>query len=304
MSTSSPKAQGENVTLKENKKKIFIECKDLIKIYSDEKNRVRVPALRGLEMQVTQGEISLVVGPSGSGKSTLLNILAGNLLPSAGLVRVGDTDIAKFTRAKMVDYRRKRVGVVWQLPQMNLIWELSASQNIQVPMRILGMPREERMARTRELLEEVELLDRAHHKPTQLSGGEIQRISLAVALANRPELVVLDEPTGELDSQTSTKIIDFLEKVNRDLGITMILATHDRRLMARGYRTMLLVDGRITSVRRGFVNPEKIPVFVDAFGALQIPLNLREEFQSREDIILSRDSEEVFKIFVPEVTEE
>lgn len=302
MSTSSPEAQGENVTLKE--KKIFIECKDLIKIYSDEKNRVRVPALRGLEMQITQGEISLVVGPSGSGKSTLLNILAGNLSPSAGLLRVGDTDIAKFTRAEMVDYRRRRVGVVWQLPQMNLIWELSASQNIQVPMRILGTPREERMVRTRELLEEVELLDRAHHKPTQLSGGEIQRISLAVALANSPELVVLDEPTGELDSQTSGKIIDFLEKVNKDLGVTMILATHDRRLMARGYRTMLLVDGRITSVRRGFVDPEKIPVFVDTFGALQIPLNLREKFQSREDIILSRDTEDSYKLFVPIVEEE
>ncbi|MCK5185474.1 MAG: ABC transporter ATP-binding protein [Candidatus Heimdallarchaeota archaeon] len=250
-------------------------------------------------MKVKKGEITLCVGPSGSGKSTLLNILAGNLKPSAGVVRVGNTDIAKFTRAQMVDYRRKRVGVVWQLPQMNLVWELSASQNIQVPMRILGIPREERMERTKELLEEVELLDRAHHKPTQLSGGEIQRISLAVALANKPELVVLDEPTGELDSQTSEKIISFFEKINEDLGVTMILATHDRRLIARGYRTMLLVDGRITSVRRGFADEKNIPVFSDAFGALQIPTNLRELFKSREDLLLSRESEEVFKIFVP-----
>ncbi len=278
---------------------IFVECTDLIKIYADEKNRVRVPALRGLEMKINKGEITLCVGPSGSGKSTLLNILAGNLKPSAGVVRVGNTDIAKFTRAEMVDYRRKRVGVVWQLPQMNLIWELSASQNIQVPMRILGVPREERMARTKELLEEVELLDRAHHKPTQLSGGEIQRISLAVALSNKPELVVLDEPTGELDSQTSEKIISFFEKINEDLGVTMILATHDRRLIARGYRTMLLVDGRITSVRHGFADEKNIPVFSDAFGALQIPTNLRELFKSREDLLLSRESEEIFKIFVP-----
>jgi putative ABC transport system ATP-binding protein len=278
---------------------IFIECTDLIKIYADEKNRVRVPALRGLEMKVNKGEITLCVGPSGSGKSTLLNILAGNLKPSAGIVMVGNTDIAKFTRAEMVDYRRKRVGVVWQLPQMNLVWELSASQNIQVPMRILGIPREERMARTKELLVEVELLDRAHHKPTQLSGGEIQRISLAVALANKPELVVLDEPTGELDSQTSEKIVSFFEKINEDLGVTMILATHDRRLIARGYRTMLLVDGRITSVRRGFADEKNIPVFSDAFGALQIPTNLRELFKSREDLLLSRESEEVFKILVP-----
>lgn len=280
-------------------REIFVECTDLIKIYADEKNRVRVPALRGLEMKVYKGEITLCVGPSGSGKSTLLNILAGNLKPSAGMVRVGDTDIAKFTRSEMVDYRRKRVGVVWQLPQMNLVWELSASQNIQVPMRILGIPREERMARTKELLEEVELLDRAHHKPTQLSGGEIQRISLAVALANKPELVVLDEPTGELDSQTSEKIVSFFEKINEDLGVTMILATHDRRLIARGYRTMLLVDGRITSVRHGFVDEKNIPVFSDAFGALQIPTNLRELFKSREDLLLSRESEEVFKILVP-----
>ncbi|HUU78780.1 MAG TPA: ABC transporter ATP-binding protein [candidate division Zixibacteria bacterium] len=282
---------------------VFIECKDLIKIYADEKNRVRVPALRGLEMTIYKGDITLVVGPSGSGKSTLLNILAGNLKPSAGLVQVGDTDIAKFTRAEMVDYRRRRVGVVWQLPQMNLVWELSASQNIQVPMRILGMPREERIQRTKELLEEVELLDRAHHKPTQLSGGEIQRISLAVALANSPELIVLDEPTGELDSQTSEKIVDYLEKINKDLGVTMILATHDRRLIARGYRTMLLVDGRITSVRHGFVNQDKIPVFVDAFGALQIPISLRKEFRSREDITLSRENEEIFKIFIPKKSE-
>lgn len=283
---------------------IYVECTDLIKIYADEKNRVRVPALRGLEMKINKGEITLCVGPSGSGKSTLLNILAGNLKPSAGVVRVGNTDIAKFTRAEMVDYRRKRVGVVWQLPQMNLVWELSASQNIQVPMRILGIPREERMARTKELLEEIELLDRAHHKPTQLSGGEIQRISLAVALANKPELVVLDEPTGELDSQTSEKIISFFEKINEDLGVTMILATHDRRLIARGYRTMLLVDGRITSVRHGFVDEKNIPVFSDAFGALQIPTNLRELFKSREDLLLSRESEEVFKIFVPKVNGE
>jgi len=155
------------------------------------------------------------------------------------------------------------------------------------------------MARTKELLDEVELLDRAHHKPTQLSGGEIQRISLAIALANKPELVVLDEPTGELDSQTSEKIISFFEKVNEDLGVTMILATHDRRLIARGYRTMLLVDGRITSVRRGFADEKNIPVFSDAFGALQIPTNLREIFKSREDLLLSRESEEIFKIFVP-----
>lgn len=282
-----------------NNAEIFVECKDLIKIYADEKNRVRVPALRGLEMIIYKGEISLVVGPSGSGKSTLLNILAGNLKPSAGMVMVGDTDIAKFTRAEMVDYRRRRVGVVWQLPQMNLVWELTASQNIQVPMRILGLPREVRIARTKELLTEVELLDRAHHKPTQLSGGEIQRISLAVALANQPELVVLDEPTGELDSQTSEKIVNYFEKINKDLGVTMILATHDRRLIARGFRTMLLVDGRITSVRRGFVSDDKIPVYVDAFGALQIPVSLRKLFQSREDILLSRESEEIFRLYVP-----
>ncbi|NHJ48039.1 MAG: ABC transporter ATP-binding protein [Asgard group archaeon] len=282
-----------------NDREVFIECKDLIKIYADEKNRVRVPALRGLEMTIYKGEIALVVGPSGSGKSTLLNILAGNLKPSAGLLKVGDTDIAKFTRAEMVDYRRRRVGVVWQLPQMNLVWELSASQNIQVPMRILGLPREDRMKRTKELLEEVELLDRAHHKPTQLSGGEIQRISLAVALANNPELVVLDEPTGELDSQTSAKIVSFFEKINKDLGVTMVLATHDRRLIARGYRTLLLVDGRITSVRRGFGDQKNIPVFVDEFGALQIPERLRELFSSREDITLSQESEEEFKLNVP-----
>ncbi|MHA1211874.1 MAG: ABC transporter ATP-binding protein [Candidatus Heimdallarchaeota archaeon] len=280
-------------------REIFVECTDLIKIYTDEKNRVRVPALRGLEMKVYKGEITLCVGPSGSGKSTLLNILAGNLKPSAGVVQVGDTDIAKFTRAQMVDYRRRRVGVVWQLPQMNLVWELSASQNIQVPMRILGLQREERMRRTKELLQEVELLDRAHHKPTQMSGGEIQRISLAVALANQPELVVLDEPTGELDSQTSEKIVSFFEKINRDLGVTMLLATHDRRLIARGYRTMLLVDGRITSVRHGFADEDNIPVFSDAFGALQIPVSLRELFESREDILLSRESEEYFKLHVP-----
>jgi ABC-type lipoprotein export system ATPase subunit len=284
-------------------KKVFVECRDLIKIYADEENRVRVPALRGLEMTINKREISLVVGPSGSGKSTLLNILAGNMTPSAGYVRVGDTNIAKFTQAQMVEYRRKRVGVVWQLPQMNLVWELTASQNIQVPMRILGMTREQRMKRTKELLEEIELLDRAHHKPSQLSGGEIQRISLAVALANKPELIVLDEPTGELDSQTSKKIIDYLEKLNEDLGVTMILATHDRRLIARKYRTMLLVDGRITSVRRGFVKENEVPVFVDAFGALQIPMSLREKFKSREDIILSPLDQEHYKLFVPEKEE-
>lgn len=204
---------------------------------------VEVQALRGLNMEVGGGELVAVIGPSGSGKTTLLNIVGGLDQATAGLVQVGDVTVTGLTSSQLVDFRRKTVGHVFQT--LNLIPTLTAAENVELPMIALGSPRGFRHKRIDELLEVVGLSDRAKHKPDELSGGEQQRVALAAALANDAPLLLADEPTGELDTANAKIVVDFLLKVNKELGKTIIMVTHDPNVARAANRILKIEDGKI-----------------------------------------------------------
>jgi putative ABC transport system ATP-binding protein len=213
--------------------------RDLIKIYKI--GQIEVQALRGLNVNVRKGEMVSIIGPSGSGKTTLLNIVGGLDKATAGNVRVFDTDLTNLTTIDLVNFRREIVGHVFQ--NMNLISTLTAAENIELPMAALGIKTDERKKRINELLEVVGLLERRDHKPGELSGGEQQRIALAAALANDPPLVLADEPTGELDTENARIVVEYLRKINQELGKTVIMVTHDPNIARISDRILRIHDG-------------------------------------------------------------
>jgi ABC-type lipoprotein export system ATPase subunit len=266
----------------------YILCEDLFKIYKIAD--LEVVALRGLDLKVRRGELMAIVGASGSGKSTLLNILAGLDQPSAGRAYVGGRDLLTLSPSEMVEYRRRDVGFVWQQTGRNLIPYLDAIQNVEVPMILAGKPRKEARARAQELLEAVGLPHRLHHHPNELSGGEQQRVSIAVALANDPPLLLADEPTGELDTVGSTAIFELFGDLNRHYGVTIIIVTHDPAIAARVDRVVAIRDGRTsTEIFRRTVEEGNVTrvthqeyVLVDAAGRLQIPREFLDELNIHE----------------------
>jgi ABC-type lipoprotein export system ATPase subunit len=263
----------------------YISCEDLFKIYKIAD--LEVVALRGLDLKVRHGELMAIVGASGSGKSTLLNILAGLDQPSAGRAHVGGRDLLTMSAAEMVEYRRTRVGFVWQQTGRNLIPYLDAVQNVEVPMILAGKAKGDARTRSKELLEAVGLSHRLSHKPNELSGGEQQRVSIAVALANNPPLLLADEPTGELDSVGATAVFELFGNLNRRYGVTIIIVTHDPAIAARVDRVVAIRDGRTSTeifrrTRPGKNTPEIYHdefVLVDAAGRLQIPREYLEELE-------------------------
>src|SRR5947208_9059929 len=196
-------------------------------VKADKLGRVEVQALRGMHLKVEAGGMVSIIGPSGSGKTTLLNILGGLDRATAGNVHVGDTVLTDLDPARLVYYRRQVVGHVFQT--LNLIPTLTAAENVELPMMAMGTPGGTRSARTKDLLGIVGLADRRYHKPDELSGGEQQRLGIAAALANDHPLLLADEPTGELDSVNAKMVTDFLVKINRELGKTLIMVTHDQK---------------------------------------------------------------------------
>ncbi len=263
----------------------YVRCSNLYKIYKVAD--LEVVALRGLELEIERGEIIAVVGASGSGKSTLLNVLGGYDTPSAGDVHVGEYDLLNMTRREVVDYRRHEVGFIWQQTSRNLFPYLTALENTELPMLLAGMPGSERRARAAELLDLVELTPRAGHRPIELSGGEQQRTAIAVALANRPRLLLADEPTGELDHETGAHVLALLNAVNRELGTTIIIVTHDAAISRSVGRAITIRDGKMSSeaVRRvsfeqrigGSAEELDEYVLVDSGGSVQIPRQVLEE---------------------------
>ena len=213
--------------------------RDLIKIYRI--GSIEVQALRGLNVNVRKGEMISIIGPSGSGKSTLLNIIGGLDRASAGSVKVFDTDLTNMSPGDLVNFRRETVGHVFQ--NMNLIPTLTAAENVELPMAALGIKVPEREKRIMELLNVVGLTDRKDHKPGELSGGEQQRIALAAALANDPPLVLADEPTGELDTENAQVVVQYLRKINQELGKTVIMVTHDPNIARISDRILRIHDG-------------------------------------------------------------
>ncbi len=219
----------------------YIEVKDLVRVYR--MGPVEVRALRGLNMSVREGELISVMGPSGSGKTTLLNILGGLDRATAGEAKVGDVDVTFLDRKQLVMFRRRVVGHIFQT--LNLVPTLSAAENVALPMIVNQVPRSERRERVDELLGIVQLTDRAKHKPDELSGGEQQRVAIAASLANDPPIVLADEPTGELDSETSQVIVDFLVQINQKYKKTIILVTHNPLVAAASERILRIDDGVI-----------------------------------------------------------
>lgn len=267
----------------------FIACENLVKIYRIKE--AEVLALQGLDMTVADGELMAIVGSSGSGKSTLMNILGGLDLPTAGRILVGGQNLLRLSAAELDDYRRNRVGFVWQQTSRNLIPYLTAMQNVELPMVLKGVPSGRMRAWARDLLAEVGLESRSQHRPPQLSGGEQQRVAIAVALANRPHLLLADEPTGELDTATARTVLETFRRLNGSLGITTVIVSHDRDISRFVDRVVAIRDGKTSTerVRRSAPADADAPVsaahaeadyheyvVLDSAGRLQIPSEYRE----------------------------
>ncbi len=266
----------------------MVLCENLVRIYKVAD--LEVVALQGLDLAVERGEIMAIIGNSGSGKSTLLNIIGGLDRPSAGRVIVDGRDLLKMGDAGLVAYRRDTVGFVWQSNARNLVPWLTARENVELPM-LVGR-RSGRAGRARELLEMVGLGHRAGSRLMQLSGGEQQRVAIAIGLANSPKVLLADEPTGEVDTAVAMRLLDVFHEARDAYGVTVIIVTHDRRLSSRVDRVVAIRDGRTSSevVRRtsyreeiagiapGMGGPShEEMVIVDRAGRLQIPREYLEE---------------------------
>lgn len=239
------KNMSQGMTETEDVPEVLIRCDGLVKIYKTED--LEVVALQGLNLEVRKGEMLAIIGKSGSGKTTLMNMIGGLERPSAGRLYVSGQNLYRFNDKELVNYRNKKVGFVWQNVSRNLLPYLTALENIEVPMYFNGMSSAGRKKRAVELLESVDMLHRREAYPAQLSGGEQQRIAIAVALANEPEILLADEPTGAVDSQTAGRIQDLFHDLNKRLGITIILVTHDIRLADKMKRVVMISDGRIST---------------------------------------------------------
>jgi putative ABC transport system ATP-binding protein len=262
----------------------YIESRDLFKIFKPAD--LEVVALRGVDLDVQRGELMAIVGASGSGKTTLLNILAGLESPSAGQVRVGDRDLLNVSDRELVLYRRSEVGFVWQATSRNLVPYLNVRDNVELPMSIAGVRARERRNRSLELLTALHMEDKANRLPGQLSGGEQQRVAIGVALANRPPLLLADEPTGELDMQMAIDVFELLREMNRLYNVTVVIVTHYPGVAQYVDRVVHIRDGRISSesflqstFQRSGASVENEYLVVDQAGRLQLPREYLEKLQ-------------------------
>lgn len=285
----------------------FIICDNLVKIY--QVADLEVVALQGLDLTVAPGEMLGIVGASGSGKSTLLNILGGLDRPSAGRVMVDSQDLLKLPEGALDRYRRTEVGFVWQQVSRNLVPYLSARANIELPMTVAGVGLREKRKRSRELLERVGLWEHRRHRLVQLSGGQQQRMAISVALANRPKLLLADEPTGEVDSATAQSLLDLFRELNQAYGLTTIIVTHDPQIARRVDRVVAIRDGktstetirRVSQLEQAMVGQrtpgedgadhEEVQTFeeyvvLDSAGRLQVPRENLEQLGISDRVTL------------------
>lgn len=270
---------------------VMIECENLVKIYKTKD--IEVLALQGLDLQIEKGELLAVVGNSGSGKSTFLNLLGGLDRPSAGKLTVDGKDLFKLSEKELVEYKRHTVGFVWQNNARNMLPYLTAWQNVQMPMLFdSGKKKKERAL---ELLEMVGLHHRKDHRLDQMSGGEQQRVAIAIALANDPKILLADEPTGSVDAKTGAYILDVLKSINETTGVTTVIVTHDRQLTKKVNRVVSIRDGKLSSERlmkqdyrdrlseiSAFTEESEVQdefTVLDRAGRLQIPKEYLEQLQ-------------------------
>ena len=266
----------------------MVETKNLRKVYrtGDEK----VVALDNIDLTIEQGQVCCILGTSGSGKSTLLNMLGGLDRPSAGQLFVDGKNLLKFTDKDYVDYKRSTVGFVWQNNARNLVPYLTAVQNVELPMLLQG--RKKRCERALELLDKVGLLKRKNSRLDQMSGGEQQRVAIAIALANNPKLLLADEPTGSVDTKTSNVILDIFKELNRTEGLTIVIVTHDVKLARHIDRVVAIRDGRTSSeiVRRRSYKEDlaELDAQSEAVGAVKTEAENDEDFTHEELVVLDR----------------
>ena len=275
----------------------FVRCDNLIKIYKIAD--LEVVALQGLNLELARGEIMALVGPSGVGKSTLLNVIGGLDTPSAGSVLVAGWDLLMMDDQERVNYKRQVVGFVWQQPSRNLLPYLSARENVELPMQLADVKADERRERAIELLDVVGLADRADFRPNRLSGGEQQRVALAIALANNPPLLLGDELTGQVDSESAMQVLDAVQALNQTYGTTAVIVTHDPLVASRVDRVVTVRDGRTsTEIRRrkdqeNGTSHEEEWVILDQVGRLQLPRAFVNTLEMRERVRLHLEPDHI-----------
>lgn len=278
----------------------LVVCDSLVRIYQGD--GIEVQALQGLDLEVDPGELVAIVGASGSGKSTLLGILSGLDAPTAGRVRVAGWDLGGMNRTDRLAYRRRTVGFVRQQAARNLVPYLTGEQNVELPQQLAGVPRGERAARTAHLLDAVGVADCAGRVPAAMSGGQQQRVAIAVGLANHPDLLLADEPTGELDTATSEEVLEALRTVNRDLGTTILVVTHDPGVSDHVSRTVAIRDGRTSSETLRSVHTDADGVehaiaeefaVLDRAGRVQLPRDYREALRLAGRVRLALEEHQV-----------
>ena len=277
---------------------VFIRCEGLVKIYKVA--NLEVTALQGLDLEVARGEMLGIVGASGSGKSTLMNILGGLDRPSAGRISVAGEDLLKMSYEAISIYRRTKIGFVWQQGARNLIPYLTALENVRLPVTIRAQNWNNEKPRVEALLDAVGLSDRRNHRLSELSGGEQQRVAIAVALANDPVLLLADEPTGEVDTTTALGIFQLLKDLNKQYGLTTVIVSHDAEIAHHVDRVVAIRDGKTSSetLRQAAAktaiesdskkSAETFEEFVllDSAGRLQVPREYLEQFNIQDRVLL------------------
>jgi len=281
----------------------FVQCEDLVRIFSVD--GLEVQALQGLNLRIDEGELVAIVGASGSGKSTLLTILSGLDRPTGGSARVAGLDLTAMTSSQRVTYQREIVGFVWQQTSRNLLPYLTARENVALPLTLAGRRRGRSNgddARVSELVELLDLGECADRLPAQLSGGQQQRTAIAVAVANDPRLLLADEPTGELDEAASVNVLRSMEAVNAELGVTVVIVTHDPEVSEHVDRTIQIRDGRTSRevLRRTETDEhgtqrrviEEFAV-LDRVGRMQLPESYLQALDLRDRVRLDLETDHV-----------
>ena len=276
----------------------LIICDRLVRIYSAE--GIEVQALQGLDLVISRGEMTALVGASGSGKSTLMNILAGLDAPTAGVVRVAGHDLGSMSARQRLLYRRSVVGFIWQQTSRNLLPYLTGLQNVQLPLRLAGASGSVRRSRPRDLLEVLGVSHCAGRRPDQMSGGEQQRVSISVALAGSPSLLLADEPTGELDTETAASVFGALQTANSELGVTVLVVTHDPEVSGMVRRVIAIRDGRTSTETLRSDSPDGSGqghavewAVLDRFGRLQLPPDMTEALGMRDRVRLEGEPDHI-----------
>ncbi len=274
----------------------FVSCKQVVKAY-----RVfdhEIVALRGIDFDMDEGEMVAIIGPSGAGKSTLLNLLGGLDNPTAGQLSVGGRNLLDFKGRELAAYRLQQVGFLWQQVEQNLLRHRSALRNVTLPMELNGVPRSKRKERAKELLDAVGVLDRANNRPAQLSGGEQQRVAIAVALANMPKLLLADEPTGALDHDSGLQVMELVGELRERYGLTVLMVTHDMEVAAYADRVLTLRDG---ALGQDLSEEQDAGPTLDEEGRVMLPAAVQSHLQNVDRISIEIRPEGV--LLRPEVEE-